>query len=288
MLGALLAIMIALIWGFSTVLIRRDLSKSNYFSVSLVITIIGLIVFIPLTTFSISLNSININGLLFFFLAGIFHPGFVRLLYFKGMEKVGASINAAIYASNPIFSSLIAVILLGEKLKPIGWIGILCVVFGAILIETINRNHTQSSIKKGLLYSFSAALLVGFSYIARKEGLIFWDSPIIGATVSYIAALLVYSCALPFLSNKINNKILNRSNFKLFWKAGVGISIGQLLSFYALKYDNVSTVVPLIQIEPLFIFLFIHYYLKSIEIISRKLVLGTIIIILGVFLVMLS
>ncbi|MEM3832465.1 MAG: DMT family transporter [Thermoprotei archaeon] len=288
MLGSVLAIAIALVWGFSTVLIRKNLTESNYFSVSLIITIVGLMVFAPLVFLFISLNSVNVYGLLFFFLAGIFHPGFVRLLYFKGMEKVGASVNAAIYASNPIFSSLIAVILLNEKLELIGWIGILCVVLGAILIENINSDHPQPSIRKGLVYSFSAALLVGFSYVARKEGLILWDSPIIGATISYIAALLVYSCAFPFLSNNVNNRTLNRLAFKLFWKAGVGISIGQLLSFYALKYSDVSTVVPLIQIEPLFIFLFIRYYLKGIEIISHKLVLGTLIIILGVFLVMLS
>jgi drug/metabolite transporter (DMT)-like permease len=288
MLGSILAIIIALIWGSSTVLIRKDLSKSNYFSVSLVITIVGLIVFVPLTFLLVSLNSINIYGLLFFFLAGIFHPGFVRLLYFKGMEKVGASINAAIYASNPIFSSLIAIILLGEKLKLTNWIGISCVVLGAILIESIDHGHVESNMRRGLVYSFLAALLVGFSYIARKEGLIFWDNPIIGATISYIAALLVYSCAFLFLSNKMNNKILNGLTFKLFWKAGLGISIGQLLSFYALRYDNVSTVVSLIQIEPLFIFLFIRYYLKNIEVISHKLVFGTIIIILGVFFVTLT
>lgn len=287
MLGSVLAIVIALIWGFSTVLIRKDLDKSNYFSVSLVITIVGLLFFIPLVFFSIPLNSINVYGILFFFLAGIFHPGFVRLLYFKGMEKVGASINAAIYASNPIFSSLIAVILLSEKLRFINWIGILCVVLGAILIESINHNNIQSSTRKGLIFSFLAALLVGFSYVARKEGLILWDTPIIGATISYIAALLVYCSAFPFLSNKINGRVLDEHVFKLFWKAGVGISIGQLLSFYALRYGNVSTIVPLIQIEPLFIFLFVRYYLKSIETISRRLVLGTIIIILGVFLVML-
>ena len=288
MFGAVLAIAIALIWGFSTVLVRRDLDRSNYFSVSLVITVVGLILFIPLIFFSISLYSVNVYSLLFFFLAGVFHPGFVRLLYFKGMEKVGASVNAAIYASNPIFSSLIAVVLLGERLEFIDWIGILFVVLGAILIESINRNGVHFNMRKELVYSFLAALLVGFSYVARKEGLILWDAPIVGAIISYVAALLVYSCMLPFLSNGSNDKVLNRKVFKLFWKAGVGISIGQLLSFYALRYDNVSTVVPLIQIEPLFIFLFVRYYLKNIEIISRRLVFGTIIIILGVFVVMLS
>jgi drug/metabolite transporter (DMT)-like permease len=55
--------------------------------------------------------------------------------------------------------------------------------------------------------------------------------------------------------------------------------------FYALRYGDVSTVTPLIQVEPLFIFLLIHYYLKGMEKISLRLVAGSVAIILGAILV---
>jgi len=82
--------------------------------------------------------------------------------------------------------------------------------------------------------------------------------------------------------------LLNKHSFKLFWKPGVGICIGCLLLFYALRYGNVSTVTPLIQVEPLFIFPLIRYYLKSIEKIPPKLAVGAITIILGAVIVVLA
>jgi drug/metabolite transporter (DMT)-like permease len=51
--------------------------------------------------------------------------------------------------------------------------------------------------------------------------------------------------------------LLNKHSFKLFWKPGVWICIGCLLLFYALRYGDVSRATPLIQVEPLFIFLLI-------------------------------
>ncbi|MEM2305977.1 MAG: DMT family transporter, partial [Candidatus Methanomethylicia archaeon] len=217
--------------------------------------------------------------------AGFLQPGLVRLLYFKGMEEIGASINATIYASYPIFSSLIAVTLLNEKLTFRLWLGIICVVFGAIIVQrAIHSSNVELKGRvKELIYPILAAVLVGFSYVIKKKGLNICDTPIMGVAIGYIAAFCLYIFTLPIISR--GSTLIDKYSFKLFWKPGVGLCIGHLLAFYALKYGNVSTVTPLIQIEPLFILLLIHYYLKDIEKITSKLIIGAIAIILGAILV---
>jgi drug/metabolite transporter (DMT)-like permease len=284
MVSSILAILTAFIWALSVVLVRKGLDSSNFVSASLVITVVGAVIFTPLSLLLTPMESVNIYGFSLFLLAGFIQPGLVRLLYFKGMEKVGASVNASIYASYPIFSSLTAVFLLNEELRIGLWIGIVCVVFGAVMVE---RAMYGSVVFRGcvrdLIYPFLAAVLVGFSYVFKKEGLNVCDTPIMGVAVGYAAALILY---LPIMF--MNPTLLGRNSFKLFWKPSIGLCIGHLIMFYALRYGDVSTVTPLIQVEPLFIFLLIHYYLKGIEKIPPKLVVGAITIILGAVLVVLA
>lgn len=70
----------------------------------------------------------------------------------------------------------------------------------------------------------------------------------------------------------------------MFWVAGVGQAITWMLSFYALSYDDVSVITPLLSIEPVFVALFAYLYLRKIERVSPKLV-SIVLTVLGVVLV---
>ena len=74
-------------------------------------------------------------------------------------------------------------------------------------------------------------------------------------------------------------------DFRFFWKAGAGISLGYILTFLALSQEKVSIVTPLIETQPLFVLVFAHLYLKELEHISFKLVISALLVIIGVMLV---
>jgi len=76
-----------------------------------------------------------------------------------------------------------------------------------------------------------------------------------------------------------------KRDMRLFWVAGVGQAITWLLSFYALSFDDVSVITPLLSIEPVFVAFFAFLYLKKIERVSSKLVVSIILTVLGVVLV---
>jgi drug/metabolite transporter (DMT)-like permease len=283
-ISSTLAVLAALIWALSIVNIRRGLCSSNFISVSLVITIVGAAILVPLSLVSTPIESINVHGFLLFMLAGFFSPGLVRLLYFKGMEKVGASANASIYASYPVFSSLLATLLLGEELTVKVWIGVICVVLGAMIVQ--KAMHNDAAIKGGprdLAYSLMAAISSGLAFVFKKEGLNVCDLPILGTATGYVVAILLY---LPITLKR--PALLNKEAFKLFWGPSVGLCAGHLLVFYALKFGEVSRVTPLLQLEPLFIIFLVRYYLKGVEETPFRLIIGALMIILGATLVILD
>ncbi len=289
MIGIVLAVFAALTFGLSVVLIRKRIDQSNFLFTALVLTITGNIILWPLAFLFTDLRTISFEGVLFFAIAGILAPGIARLGYYKGMEVVGVSVNASIFATYPMYSSILAVLLLGETLIPEKWIGIVCIVVGVAYIERglgNLRNGPEKISKKGLVFPLLASLAIALSQIVRKHGLNIYNQPLLGVATGYSSTLLLY---LPLLiSYTTRGPTFSVKDFRMFWKAGVGMSLGWILSFYALSHENVSIVAPLLQTEPLFILFFVYLYLKKLERTSFKLVISTILIVIGATLVGIS
>ena len=287
MFGIALALLSALSLGLSQILVRKNIEKSNFVYISLTVTIMGNIILWPLTLMFTDLNTLNPEGLLLFIVAGLLAPGIARLFYFKGMQTAGISANASIFATYPIFTSIMAVSLLGEALSIENWIGLVCVIAGVIFIgRNINNNDTQTkhTSKKGLIVPVVGSLAIAFSQIVRKESLIVYNQPLLGAAVGYTIALIVYILVMVFSKTSRTRKF-SRQDIHLFWKPGVGIAAGWLLSFLALSQEMVSIVVPILQTELLFILFFAYIFLRNLEKISFKLIVNAILIVVGVILI---
>ncbi|MFQ5711643.1 MAG: EamA family transporter [Candidatus Geothermarchaeales archaeon] len=283
-----LAISTAFFYGLSTTFVRRGLVKSNFISAAFVVTIIGNIVFWSLTLLFVPLNLIDPVGVLLFALAGVLAPGLTRISYILGMERLGASTNASVHAINPVFGATAAIILLHEQ-PTIGTLaGTFCVICGAVLVATsIHSDNARpgGSVKAGLAFSLFASITYGLSFAVRKMGLNIYSEPIIGIALGYTMALCIYTLMVTMSSSTRSIVSVNGHAFRLFWKAGVFQCTGWIMAFYAVMFGDVVVVNPLIDTQPLFVFLFAHLYLKELETITPKLVLGTIIVIIGVTLI---
>ncbi len=287
MIGVVLALLAALTYSLSAVLVRKRLDESNFFSVALVVTVMGNIILWPLALLFTNLRTVNLEGILFFVVTGILAPGIARPLYFKGMAVVGASVNASIFATYPMYSSIFAVLFLGEALPPEYWIGIICIVVGVIFIErSLGKPKTgpKRIFKKGLVFPLLASLTVAVSFITRKHGLNIYNEPLLGVTIGYSSTLLLY-LLLSVSSYTTRGSRFSGKDFRLFWKAGVCISLAWILAFYALSHERVSVVTPIMLTEPLFILFFSYLYLKQLERISLNLIISTILIVIGVIFV---
>jgi drug/metabolite transporter, DME family len=287
MFGVELALLSAMSFGLSQILVRKHLDKSNYVYISLTVTIMGNVVLWPLALIFTNFNSVNFEGLWLFIVAGLLAPGIARLFYFKGMETAGISANASIFATYPLYTSIIAILLLGEALTAENWIGLACIIAGVIFVgRSINNgdNKNKNASKKSFIIPMLGSLAIAFSQIVRKEGLNIYNQPLLGVAVGYTTSLIVYLLVIAFSKNT-GARRFSGQDICLFWKPGVGIAAGWLLSFLALSQEMVAIVAPILQTELLFILFFAYIFLRKIEKYSFKLVASALLIIVGVVLI---
>ncbi len=286
MIGVVLGIISAAISAFSIILVRKYSTQSSTFNISLTVSWVGMLVLWPLALMLTDFSLANTGSILLFALSGVLTPGFVRLLYYQGLKKLGAPVNSSLFAVYPLYTSLLAVLFLSEFLAPSNWAGVFMVFLGGLLVEWSSREAGNLNIhsRRDLIYPVLGGVALGAGSIIRKFALIQFDAPLLGVAVAYTASLLPFLIIL--VSSESTRKELSlKRDMRLFWAAGVGQAITWMLGFYALSFNDVSVITPLLSIEPVFVAIFAYLYLRKIDHVSKKLVVSIILTVLGVVLV---
>jgi drug/metabolite transporter (DMT)-like permease len=137
---------------------------------------------------------------------------------------------------------------------------------------------------RSLAFPILGGVTLGVSSILRKAALDLFNAPILGVAVAYTASFLLYSAMLAG-SKPLRQELSLKRDLRLFWLAGIGQALSWIFSFYALSFENVSVITPLLSIEPLFVVLLAYHYLRGKEHVSPKLIIGVFLTVLGVILV---
>ncbi|MCW3994848.1 MAG: DMT family transporter [Candidatus Bathyarchaeota archaeon] len=286
MIGIALALLSAATSAISVVLVRRHSAQSSTLNISLIISTVGLLLLWPIALFLTDFTELNLLSLAVFAMSGILTPGLVRLLYYQGMKKLGTPVNSSLYATYPIYTSLLAHVFLMEIFTSVNWLGILLVFFAALSVEWSAREITLDGFRqrRNLLFPIIGGLTLGIGSLLRKFALELFNAPVFGVAVAYTFSLIPY--LLIFLSSNGTRKDLAiKRDLRLFWAAGIGQAVTWVLAFYALSFEQVSIVTPLISTEPVFVAIFAFLYLRKIEQLSPKLFASIILTVAGVILV---
>ena len=283
MIGSIIALLSAMASGISVISVRKHSEASGIFNISLVITVVGLMLLLPLAFVERRFDSVTLAGFFLFALSGLLSPGLVRLFYYKGLKAIGASVNSSIFAVYPLYSSLLAVLFLGELATGWNMLGIVIIVLGVILVEmSINGKKETGQVSwKKIVAPIMGGLMLAVATIFRKFALQESNAPILGVAIAYVFSLLPYILTLAVYS-PTRKELKLKKDFRLFWIAGIGQAVSWLLAFYALSLEQVSTTAALLSIEPLFIVAFGYFYLRKQEQVSFKLAASIAFTILGV------
>lgn len=199
-----------------------------------------------------------------FVVAGLGTPAAFRLLYFRGIDRVGARVAAAVVGANPAVAALLAVPVLGESFTAASGIGLACIVAGDIVLQTSRTAGSDSSDllvrefarmgARDLLVPAAALLALGASFVLVAIGLERVDDPLLGTAVGQttaLAAFLVSFGVSPAARSGV--RIRDRLALAAFALAGVFVAANWLSWFSALRRGTVITVVPLSNVYPLVI-----------------------------------
>ena len=283
MIGIVLALLSAVASGFSIVVVRRNSAGSNAFNISLIITLVGMLVLWPLAFLLMGQETINVAGLVLFGVSGFLSPGIVRLFYYRGLRKLGAAVNSSVFSIYPLYSALLAVVLLSESLSGANWVGILCIAAGVVFMQLSSRGNgaQEKSGLKSLIFPVLGGITIAVGSVIAKYALTVSDAPAFGVAEAYTLSLLPYMLILMF-STATQRELNLKRDLRFFWVAGIGQAVSWILTFAALHFEKVSVTNPLISTEPLFVVFFAFFLLRKVEHVSKKLVASIALTVLGV------
>lgn len=273
----------AFCFSIAHILIRRGLVESNAITGSFISLSMTAAVLWLLLPFFVPLSELWNPAVMLFAAAGVFAPGIGRTLSYLGIERIGVSRSVPIVNSSPIFASIFAVVFLGEVWVVQNVFGTLLVISGVVLLSVAKPGKGPWR-KIDVIFPVLGALSFGISTTMRKAGLGMLNIPL-GAAAVTAAAGFLFSCVL--LQAQGGRKALKLSRTSAAWLFSAGIfNTSALLSvFFALSYGQVVVVEPLISSNPVLTLLMTAIFLRDLEVISLRVVIGALLTVLGTILV---
>jgi drug/metabolite transporter (DMT)-like permease len=224
---------------------------------------------------------------LIFMGVGLLVPGVARVLSFRGVRVLGSSITSTIVNTTPVFSTLLAIAVLGERPGPLIIAGVLLTVGGLITVSWTGATNQYR--KSELIFPFLCALIFSLKDIVLR-----W-------TLGAGGGQPVFSAAIAAVTSTIEIFLLNRYvygerfalpalNAATRWFIVSGLFSGGsfLFMYLAFSLEQVSVVAPLINSYVVFVLLLTPIMARRIEHVTRRTATGAMMVVAGIFLVSLG
>ncbi len=277
------AILAAFCFSASHILIRRGLVISNAATGTIVSILISAALLWVLAPFVISLSSFRTPAVWYFIASGIFAPAIGRFMTFKGIERVGVARSVPISNSSPMFASILAVILMGETWTLQNVLGTTLVILGIVVLSSTRTGQAQWR-KLDLIYPAMAAFSFAMSSNLRKLGLLIVNLPLMAATVTATTAV-PFSLVMFQMQGGLRVFSLSRRSFGWFLAAGLAHTGAMLSVYYALSFGKIVIVDPLIGASPVLSLVLSRIFLRDLEAITSRVVVGAVITVIGSILI---
>jgi transporter family protein len=308
-LSYLLSIVSAACYGFTIFSIhvgsRVDPVGSNKI---LVINLIsGTFVLFSITVVTFLRNGmppLTVQGILLFAAAGFSGPFLGRMFSIISIKHIGGTRTSTLRMGETFLTMILAYVILNERISLVSFVGAVILVAGIVVLirerslsvgsgvadaagGTRSRLERNSKVPL-FLFAFVAALFFSAGRVLHRLGLDDLPSPLIGALVGTLAALVTNS-VFALVSGQLRGGFkFSRRGMLFFVLSGFGNSIGLLALMTALNRGGLlSLVVALKNTSPLFTLILGSVFLREIERVSARLVLSVLIVLAGAVLIVL-
>lgn len=278
------ALQTALCFSIAHILVRRGLVHSNALTGSLISLGISALIFWFLLIVFIPISELCDPDVGYFIAGGIFAPAIGQTLGYVGMERLGVARSSPIVNTSPIFSSVLAVIFLGEVWVFQNIFGT-CLVIAGVIVLSSRKPADGNWRMKDVAYPVAAALAFGISSNLRKAGLTEVPHPLLGAAVTLGTAFLVL---LLIVQLRGGREALKWNSQGAKWMvAGALVNTCALLSFFAaLNIGYVVRIEPLVACNPLLSIIWTGIFLRGIEPLTGRIIGGALVTVAGTVLVL--
>ncbi|MBM2832182.1 MAG: protein of unknown function transrane [Dehalococcoidia bacterium] len=277
MIGITLALLASLIWGTGTLFSRKGLQyvqpNIGVFVANSAGCSVGILAGLLLSRRE--LFSLSLTAVAWFALIGVISIGLANYFYYRGIYLVGASRASPIAAAAPLLSLPLAMLFLGEHATLSIAFGATGVVGGLYLVTSSGGGDKQVR-KRGYIFALLAALCWSISSLLIRKGVTTFASPLAGTPISLLVGYLVL-----FPRQGLSTAFQARRKLWLLLAAGSCSGLGSLLFYSAMSFAPVVVVSPLGNMAPLIAITGSHLFLRRLEKVTLRLVLGALLVLAG-------
>ncbi len=273
----------AVTFGAFSVIARKALPYATAYANSVIALAVGLVLIGGASIFVSPWSRLGGEAALWFLAAGLISPVISRYFLYRGIQHVGVGRTMPLVALTPFFSAVLAFLWLGERPGAGIYIATTFVVVGSVLVSF--RSEGESDWRRiHLLLPITHALLVSITAGMRRQGLILFPDPFVASTISFLASLPV-AFLVVFLLPPGERFHARREGWGLLILSGVVVTMAFFLFYVALRYGEMSLVVPLSNSAPIFSIFFARFWLRGEEVLDWKKVAGAVFVSGGVALI---
>jgi drug/metabolite transporter (DMT)-like permease len=214
-----------------------------------------------------------------FCVVGTFQMG-VRLLAYTGVLKIGASRSSSLQSISPLIAATIAIVVLKEPASTLIIAGTVLVVSGIVLVSWKAERELSSFRWWHLLLPVGAACLTGINHPLRRYAFSLSNEPLFFSAFMGLVSLVGF----------VVYRVVTPHKQRLDWSAGArlpflwtGISetLSILFIMTSLSLGRVVLVAPIAATYPVWALIGAKIFLRDVEKITAKTVVGILSVVAG-------
>ncbi len=275
----LIALVSAVSYGAGGVFARLGLRDSTPFTaayVALGVRTVGLWSTVFLTG---GIPTVTLTSLLLVCFLGALQTA-TSLLTFTGIHRIGAARNSPLRNTFPLWSAVIAITVLKEDASLAVLTGTVLVVLGIGLISRSVEKKSEPYRWWYVLFPLLAGFFAGVAFPIRRYALSLSNEPLF---FSALLAAISFACLPIYLLLRVMNMrfVWHRKALPFYVLSGVMESAGALLSMIATSVGQVVLVAPIVATTPFWTLVLVVVFLRGLEHVNSRTVLGTLCVIMG-------
>jgi drug/metabolite transporter (DMT)-like permease len=243
----------------------------------------------------------HLQAFLYFVTAGVLATYLGRWFFYESVVRFGPAKASVFQVSSPLFTALIAWLVLGEHLQPQVFLAIGVAMAGLLLVSfkpggkspspqpaTKRASLVQSLMSSVLLLGVGSSLAYSMGHVLRGAAVRDWNEPILGGLLGAIAGLLLNLLTSPEKRELLARlRAADRRGCWFYAFIGIFTISGQICSIGAMRYIPISVAALMPLCTPLLMFPLSHWLLKSREEITPALLVGSAMTLAGIAIVVL-
>jgi drug/metabolite transporter (DMT)-like permease len=203
------------------------------------------------------------SAVVWFAVAGLIHFAVGWTLLNASQKRIGAARTSPLIATTPLFGAAVAALTLDERPEATSWIGIAVIVAGVYVVSAgriRSKQRVGTRMESGagpaggvagrlslaaIGFGLGTAMCWAVSPVFIRLGLDRLPSPLLGVSISLLAAVAAYGVALVVRGVRIRPSTWSRGS--LAWKLAAGVLVGlsTWTRWYALSVVDVAVVLGL-------------------------------------------